>query len=326
MNGPPGVDLSVRHVLDLLGEPMLGFVREAVQYAEGDVHKLAECASQVKSRFLHEALVTCLRAQIDYFGFRPRLDVEELAHFRRAGFGIPESSPVAHLRSHAENLYMTGTPRHRELELVLWGPTVPHGKPLFDDVRMLMKSDWIETTEFVNLPFASSKAALVKLWTEFGGVWHPKTVKGIVGLLRWCQDQRRSRHPPDAYAPLDGSMLDLAKTHAGGHAIKAFYVFACLSRAKAYLHEGHIRWRRSWLRGSGGDGRAIPGASAHGGWLSAIMKEHVLLQVKGAQWGKKAALYQPRIELQPGYITIERAARLLGLVLNQKGYPVQRRR
>ena len=120
------------------------------------------------------------------------------------------------------------------------------------------------------------------------------------------------------------SMLDFAQAHAGTNNIRAFQLFSCLARARAYQHEGFIRWRSKWLRGNVHLDRAIPGASTHGAWLNGIMQEHVLLKVKGAQWGRKAALFKPRFEIELGWLT-RRCRPAARPQVNHLGKPSRRR-
>ena len=97
-------------------------------------------------------------------------------------------------------------------------------------------------------------------------------------------------------------------------------------RIAAVVVHNKVRWQSTWLRGTGANAGAIPGASTYSKDLKSLLDEHVFEKVRNHCAGKRAATYLLKKPIRRGNYTAENVARFLGVELDEDGVPVRPRR
>ena len=217
--------------------------------------------------------------------------------------------------------------------LLLWGATATEGKPLYRELGVLGRCEWLSNTTTAR----RWKGQLLREWLSASGVTHAQVLTACERQLERQLYQDLARHPLDTYEGIGRDMLPVVKSlvssvvnptmDSAKHKRLVLAMFSCLSRIAAYQIGALVSWRSQWLRGAKTDPRAIPGASTYGAVLTKLLREHVFGEkVKGHFSGDskspgKAAVYRLKLTLPLGDLQRAEVARMLGLELDGEGRP-----
>jgi hypothetical protein len=254
---------------------------------------------------------------------RHTLTTEDKRVLEATRFGIHKDHPLRALRDILIANYQGPQCVGAEIPPLLWGASATHGRILYAQAGTILRAAWFDSHVLSHPEWYGSRDSgdIIMDWADASGVTDEKVLDALSGLV---QDHFLNRRPREKFVPLTYEAVEWVQAVTGPNPRLMLAFFRCLQRIAAWQYKGLVRWRSSWLRGTGRSEDAIPGASTYSRDLTALLNQHVFRRrVQGHSAGKKAATFELAFVPQRGQFDAEDFARTLGLELDASGVPTR---
>lgn len=305
---------------------------------EGIERKLGRGYRRLGScRFSEEALIVAFEARRAALGL-PKLPERTHYDLRRQGLGLDVEGKAFHLFEQVAARYFAWSAERvpTAARLYIAGPDTETVAGILDGAAALMADEAVYLRGRRRFPSESHphlREELVGEWARAAGLVREDDLGQLDRMLAHARNARLQARPMRLYRDLSTVEVERARAIAGAVAgdddpvVVAFYIFRMMQRLAAFARDGVAPWRAEWLRGTRADPDAIPGAGGKERPLRRALREHLGDEVRGHSGTEgHATLYRLRHPLADGDVGHHEAARLLGLRLNAKGFPVSPRR
>lgn len=286
-----------------------------LQIARGSFGAAVELCREAPTVYWQEALV---QSFIDANRRTPHLE-----EWSKLGLGIHPRHRLFQLREEVRERVEGQRWAYPGEALILWGASAKAGKALYREAGVLMRTPglrqrlWLYPEHYLGLTMHE----VVNEWGRASGVSKGKPLDAIDQM---AEDALLSLPPAYMYASIDEEAIQLAQHVASGDPRLGVAFCRCLMRIAAVSVNNKVRWQSTWLRGTGTNPDAIPGASTYSKELKGLLDEHVFEKVvKNYSAGKRATTYRLKKPIRRGSYTAENVATFLGLELGEDGVPVR---